>query len=177
VTRESELLRLRGVIDEPGFTAALGEHLWFTDLLIGVLPLVQKRPSLIASLRAGVPDHRREDLERWLRRTLLTLPTPHTMENFCELATSRARRVVPAFPALDPGALVETWRFYCGYRREADARVGGVGWTLFFESADVGPGECIHIEEWTATAWGPGLVLTRAQTDGSVTLWEESQGR
>jgi hypothetical protein len=179
VNVEPELRRLRGLLesDLAGFVAALAEHLWFETLLVGLLPLVQAHAEVIAALRAVLPSHRKEQLERWLARTLLTLPTPHSVEHFCQLATARARRLAPAFPALEPAGLVETSRFFCGSRREADARVDGVGWTLCLESVEVGPGEAIHTEEWVATAFGPALRVTRTQTDDSSTVWEEAHGR
>jgi hypothetical protein len=181
-TVEDEVSRLHALLehDVPAFVAALGEHVWFERLLLGVLALVQQRPDVVSALRAGLSNQRQEELTLWLGRRLLPLPSPHTLEDFCALATARAQVLDPSFPALDPAGLVETTRFYCGYRTALDTRANGRGWTLDCESRDVGPAECIHEEDWVATAHGAGspLVIIREQRSDSAFAWEEpAQGR
>lgn len=91
-------------------------------------------------------------------RHVLALPQP-TLESFCQLATERVRLHDATFPVLDPSALRETYRFYCGYHCELDARVDRSGWTMTFDSRDVGPAEVIHEEDWVATAQGGSFRL------------------
>lgn len=172
--------RLRALLecDVPAFVAALGEHVWFETLLLGVLPLIQQRPEVVSALRAGLPEYRQKELTVWLGRRLLA--SPRTLEAFCALATARARVIDPAFPSLDLAGLVETYRFYCGYRTALDTRANGRGWTLDCESRDVGPAECIHEEDWVATAHGAGspLAIVCERRSESVIAWEEPpQGR
>ncbi|MBK9037229.1 MAG: hypothetical protein IPL61_39305 [Myxococcales bacterium] len=173
----AEIDRLRGLLDEDleGFVARVVASPWFRDVLRGVLPQLQARPDAVAALRARLPDYRQRELTTWLRRTLLPLPTPRGVADFCALATARARRLDPAFPLLDPTALVVTYRGYCAVREELDRRIDGRGWTAAIEDRDVGPAEVIHEVEWRATAHAPtwSLTVELAEVSSMPWAWEE----
>ncbi len=144
--------------DWPALCDALEHHGMGDEAVHDLLPVLQTEPELAELLLRGLPDWRAASVRAWLRRRLLP-PDLRTVEQFFALATERARRRDPTFPAADGSRLLMTFHWFAGEHRASDQREHGVGWVLDAEDRDVGPAEVIHEDEWTAVAHGQGWGL------------------
>jgi hypothetical protein len=142
----------------PALCEAIAHHIVADEAVYDVLPQLQAEPELAALLLSAVSEWQASSLRTWLARRLLA-PDPTTVAAFCALASERARRHDPGFPAADASRLVITSHWFAGERWTSDQRQDGIGWVLHIEDRDIGPAEAIHEDEWTAVAHGAGWAL------------------
>ena len=127
-------------------------------MVIAVHDLLLADAALVDAVRAAVPAYRTDELERWLRRTLLPLDDP-TLAGFCRAATATARLRDPGFAALTPDGFAIHHMWSSGAERRKDTREGGIGWDVTLIGEDIGPAETVHVDDWTAVAHGDGWTL------------------
>lgn len=162
------------VDDLPALLEYLYRHPRFRPELWKVLPALQERPGALDTLRAGLREYQHGWIDEFRHRTVLTGERP-TVESFCELATERARRRDPSFPAVTHEDLETKAHGPYGRHRVQDTRVDGRGWVLEVEERDEGPAEAVHVDEWAARAYGDGwaMAVRYDTTSGDVWVWEE----
>jgi hypothetical protein len=150
-------------------------------MLYGLLGALQGRPQFLSALithAANTSASLHSSLQKWTVRTPLYCE-PLTAEQFCVLATQRARLIDLEFA--DFLLTKVTYQAaYCarfGSYRFGDAVRGG---SLWVESRDVGPAEVVHEEEYVAEYWGEGWArrLSYLQCQNlAPECWEEPYQR